>query len=337
MGRGFEEKGLRSRINEWCKKTDIKIKLIIVIIEAILALIVGYILFWAEKDSIEKKTVETLSEYFEAVDEEMTYDQVMKILYEDSQEKSGLIATLTQENAILQKELSALNERISQEEINSKLLEQVQTFADLEDYENAISILGNVVNKTFQMEQCMEMYKSQYEMQIAEKVDNLLDGSNYDEAKNLIKKAEIYIPGSSVLKDLMSKVQKSMPQYLVNIEQPYEKYGYTEVITGSYMQMAGMAYYNGFQLGVSFENSYSIYNLNDKYTRLSGIIGHIDNSGDSSETVIIYADGIVIKTIEVNWQNLPIEFEIDVTGVKQLKFERTPGYTQTGIANVLIK
>ena len=103
------------------------------------------------------------------------------------------------------------------------------------------------------------------------------------------------------------------------------------------MQMAGMAYYNGFQLGVSFENSYSIYNLNDKYTRLSCIIGHIDNSGDSSETVIIYADGIVIKTIEVNWQNLPIEFEIDVTGVKQLKFERTPGYTQTGIANVLIK
>ena len=82
-------------------KAEIKVGIIVAVIEAVLALAGGYVLYLIQEDSIEKKTVETIAGYFDEVDENMTYEQVLQFLYKNSQEKDQMIASLQQEKAEL--------------------------------------------------------------------------------------------------------------------------------------------------------------------------------------------------------------------------------------------
>ncbi|PKM58423.1 MAG: hypothetical protein CVU98_01090 [Firmicutes bacterium HGW-Firmicutes-3] len=79
--------------------------------------------------------------------------------------------------------------------------------------------------------------------------------------------------------------------------------------------------------GVDYKNSLKIYayavehtvsfNLNGRYTMLTGIIGTID--GNSKDVVVSFiGDGNVLKTHEIVGGDLPQDFSLDVTGVRQL-------------------
>lgn len=130
---------------------ELKVGLTITVVEAILALIVGYILFLAQADSIEKKTVETLAGYFDAIDESMSYDQVMKYLYEDMQNKDIKITQLN-------------HKQISSDNLNQSLIESVQAYADADEYINALALLHSVSNKTPYMDILIKEYEKKYEL-----------------------------------------------------------------------------------------------------------------------------------------------------------------------------
>lgn len=131
-------------------------------------------------------------------------------------------------------------------------------------------------------------------------------------------------------------VMNSRPQLLMTVLKPYETNGYEERLAGEFMKMGGTEYSDGFILGTNYQTSYAIFNLNGQYTEMSGMIGHVDGSGNSSEAVTIFADGAHVKTIEIDYKALPQDFSIDVTGVRQLIVERTEGYTETGLAELII-
>ena len=63
------------------------------------------------------------------------------------------------------------------------------------------------------------------------------------------------------------------------------------------------------------------FNLDGKYNTISFIAGHISNSNVyENDQIEIYADGNLIKTIEVKCTLLPQEYIIDVTGCRHLEF-----------------
>ena len=63
------------------------------------------------------------------------------------------------------------------------------------------------------------------------------------------------------------------------------------------------------------------FNLGGKYDTISFTAGHIANSDVyKNDTIEIYADGVLIKTIEVDCTMLPQEYVVDVTGCKHLEF-----------------
>ena len=123
----------------------------------------------------------------------------------------------------------------------------------------------------------------------------------------------------------------------MDVLEPYEKNGYTEKKMGEFMEMGGKRYSEGFQLGTSYYTSYAVFNLDGQYKELSGIIGHVDGSGDRDDVVTIYGDGVLLKTIDIVSKDLPQEFSIKVVGVKQLIFERSDGSVQTGFAELIIQ
>lgn len=63
------------------------------------------------------------------------------------------------------------------------------------------------------------------------------------------------------------------------------------------------------------------FNLDGKYNTVSFIAGHISNSDVyKNDTIEIYADGVLIKTIEVDCTMLPQEYVVEVNGCRHLEF-----------------
>ncbi len=63
------------------------------------------------------------------------------------------------------------------------------------------------------------------------------------------------------------------------------------------------------------------FNLDGKYDTISFVAGHISNSNVyENDTIEIYADGELIKTIDIVCHMLPQEYIVDVKGCKHLEF-----------------
>lgn len=63
------------------------------------------------------------------------------------------------------------------------------------------------------------------------------------------------------------------------------------------------------------------FNLGGKYDTISFIAGHIANSDVyKNDQIEIYADGVLIKTIDVDCTMLPEKYVVDVTGCQHLEF-----------------
>ncbi len=99
------------------------------------------------------------------------------------------------------------------------------------------------------------------------------------------------------------------------------------------MTMMGARYYNGFKFG---DPSYAIYNLEGKYNKLTGIIGIDDYDVKVSTSVNFFGDGVLIKSINLPAFTKPMPFEVNLTGVHQLKIEKGVGYTEVDFANLRI-
>lgn len=63
------------------------------------------------------------------------------------------------------------------------------------------------------------------------------------------------------------------------------------------------------------------FNLGGKYNTVSFIVGHISNSNVyENDQIEIYADGKLIKTIDIKFHMTPQQYIVDVTGCKHLEF-----------------
>ena len=63
------------------------------------------------------------------------------------------------------------------------------------------------------------------------------------------------------------------------------------------------------------------FNLDGKFDTISFMVGHISNSNVyENDQIEIYADGVLIKTIDIKFHMLPQEYIVDVTGCRHLEF-----------------
>lgn len=179
--------------------------------------------------------------------------------------------------------------------------------------------------------------QKKYENKIVMDADALFKADQHDEAANLVADALKIVPDSILLAQKKIEIEHKKSKLFTGILTPYEDRHYSAVVNGQIMEMGGSKYSNGFTMGGSYwDSAYALFNLDGQYTKIKGVIGHIDKSGNSDTSFSIFADDVLIDTIEIGWQQLPKEFSIDVTGVKQLKFERSAGETVTGIAELMI-
>lgn len=310
---------------------------LITVVGSILVFVLGN---FSTQSTIEDQTVETLSGYFDSVNKDMSYEQALQTIYKENE-------ILKNENLDLNKQLDNLNQKINnkqaeidnqnlQEEIN-RVVQTATEYWNNSDFIQSLSLLKNYKSKSVDIELLYSQYSNDYCSYILQQVDAYTDNMQYDDAITLINDVLLLVYDSSILNQKIKEIENSKPNNFMDAIKPYEKYGYTEKVSSDYMQMGGNKFYNGFQLGYDHQISYALFNLNGKYNKITCTIGHIDESGEADKTLLVIGDNTIIETIEINYQSLPKEYTINVKGINQLKFERTSGYTQTGIANIIIQ
>jgi hypothetical protein len=126
----------------------------------------------------------------------------------------------------------------------------------------------------------------------------------------------------------------------VNLIDTMEPYSYTEQVAfvdrvlwypsagASSLTVAGTEYKNALMLQESRSTTYASFNLDSKYLQISGKVGMSDAGGryedDPPVVLNIYGDDKLLKGIEIKMGALPVDFSVDVSGVKALKFEIAP-------------
>lgn len=108
--------------------------------------------------------------------------------------------------------------------------------------------------------------------------------------------------------------------YLGTDIEPFAQYDYTD--SDSLAKMGGVHYKNFFALyNDSGDDEYCSFNLKGEYKKLEGKIGNIDGADQYDFIIDIYGDNKKLASCSVSSAELPTDISIDVSGVKNLKFE----------------
>lgn len=122
----------------------------------------------------------------------------------------------------------------------------------------------------------------------------------------------------------------------------YEHGSYYKEYSGNDMEdffsLGGEHYYTGFTIGTYSNGGYASYNLGGKYSYISGKAGNVDNT-NYSVSYVFYGDGELIDVVDIKGGALPVDFEILIEGVKQLKIvaDQSDNYgNAVGFADVIL-
>lgn len=105
---------------------------------------------------------------------------------------------------------------------------------------------------------------------------------------------------------------------------------------GEYFYEMGRKYSRGLAISASYSDAEALYNLDKQYERVSFSVGHLDDYDESSATLYIYLDDVLLQLVDLRHDMVTQDIELDVTGVQQLKLvcERGGSHPRYGITDM---
>lgn len=288
---------------------------------------------------------------YEFVDKEMSYEQALEEVDRHIKTLENDNGVLTDRNNDLEIEISELKDDYDR----SQKIEQAESYAASGNYEVAIPILNSIKDKTEDVVALLKVYTVNYEGLIVKDAEELADKGNFAEAVTLINEALEIVPGNQVL---LNKKNSVTPQYLVDTIECYKAENLWLLDSKERMKINGKSYRHAIfsqqsdLTGSMFNSAYSanaFYNLDGKYSQLSGIAGHIDFSGSGTigmndggrvydAEITIWGDNEEISTITLLSADPAKDFNVSIKGVKILEFQiKCSGNSKVGIAEIQIR
>lgn len=201
------------------------------------------------------------------------------------------------------------------------VLQTAQGQADSGDSPAAIYTIVDALRELPEDETLKEALVAQetaYAKAVVAQSDEYLNQKKYADAMNVIVEGRTVIPDHELLMEQAAKVEELTPNYLLDVSAAYDAVGYEEYVGDANFQLGEENFGNGFTLGA---NGYACFNISAQYTRLTMTFGHVVISDSTPATVLIYLDGALSQTVPVGADVAPQLLELDITGVRQLRFE----------------
>ncbi len=184
--------------------------------------------------------------------------------------------------------------------------------------------------------------EDKYVKSVSATVQKHLNNEDYISAKRVVDNSLTILPGNASLKELKKDVEDSTPVYLLDVCAPYASKNCVTYTNGQTISMGGKEYTNAFAFQppaneVRKECSAN-FNVEGKYTSLSFMVGHVDNTSLSDDmTFQILCDGVLTKQITVTNNAIPQKISIDITGVSQVQIITVLRWSHYGFGNIVVK
>lgn len=219
--------------------------------------------------------------------------------------------------------------------VNAEIAE-AETVAQGGDYVGAMGVISDAMKNVAdtRLNGKYSSYEKAYVDGIIGESDTLLAKGDYKLALELVEMAHGVLPSNQRLLTQIEKVKNAMPKFLLSVCKPYETSCYDEYTDGQSFRMAAQEFSNGFVLRNS---AYAYFNLPSEYTELSFAVGHVDGTSMSDGKFEIYMDGVFVREITVKASELPMQYTLDVSGVKQVVFQCYGNWSHIGIADITIQ
>lgn len=334
-------------LNDWGKA----------IVAAVAAAAVTFALSSHNNEITRRELVKEMSETFTDVKEDMTFRRALETITNEYEEMKQVVKVEKEEIDQLKKE----NNRLRKEIDDSDKISRAEAYAGEGQYELAIPILASIENKSDEVNALLNNYTSIYEKDVLSKAELLADDGDYEEAKRIIDDALKVVPNSKVLSEERKRID---PKYLNKVANVVRSGNITILGDKDSVTIFGKKYNQGFKshnddfAGQFLNTSYSsniTYSLDGNYKQLSGIVGHIDFSGEGtpgeSDAGQVYSASVKIwgttkdketrelGSFDLSPEDSSYEFKnISVDGIDILEFNiECEGNSEVGVVDLRIR
>ena len=296
----------------------IKTTVIGAIIGAVITTLGSVFIFFLGNSSDQKSNVKVMSEYFDSVDKDMSFEQAVKKVREESNSKDNQIDELNEQ-------IDKLNEE------NTNLQNKISSTPNFK-FENAALISdGLKIQKTVNKSIIVVDNNTYYSEGILNLV--LKNKLSYDPDQNAV----FYNPKGK-------KVASETKVDLFDTKVLYDGICYKEYHStdGESFSMGGNTYNKGFVIYDDHSlfgegDGYALFDLQGKYSKMTFNVGRTNDYEKEDVMLKVYLNDEYKKEYSLSAQSPPVQLKIDLNYANSMKLEITGGgRVKYGFSNVVL-
>ena len=220
--------------------------------------------------------------------------------------------------------------------ISMTAIESAEEYIANDDYEAAINVLRDAISKNeedVELAALLSQYEEKYCDYIIQQANAALELEGYQSAISIIKQAQDILPNNDSLKSAIVFYESYAPVYLANLEYFDQEYDWYKVLESD-MDNLGNEYHNS----IACRYLDNTYILNGDYSRLCGTLyqRYEYRDRDHNGHMEVYADGVLIFSEKMSAGIYPINFELDVIDVNELRIVVAHSHANTGVRYIAL-
>lgn len=264
---------------------DIQIKS--ALIGAIIPTFGAFALFFlgnfSAQSKLERDTVQVLSEKFDSVEKDMSYEDALQAVFEENENLKDNIDNLSLQLNDLQIQIDQQN---SEEEIN-RIIQNATEYWNDSDYVQCLTLLKSSKTASPNIASLFERYSDEYVLNLLSQADLLISQRKYAEAIDLLNAGKTIVNDDKMLVDKINDINNNQPIKLSDLKISASRF-FNQNQDKPIEDTVGNRYSTGNSFITYAEGEsnygYATFYLGKKYTSLTGIIAVSDESENRDDT-----------------------------------------------------
>ena len=315
---------------------DIQIKsaLIGAIIPTVGAFAIFFLGDFSTQSKLERDTVKVLSEKFDSVEKDMTYEDALQAVFKENEDLKSNIEDLNLQignfNEQINKQQTKIEQQNSIEEIN-KIIQNATDFWNNDDHIQSLTLLKDYKSKSTNIENLYLQYSNEYSNNVLSQADNFISERKKDEAIKILQEASLIVFDNKKLNEKIEEINNKPSAFLSNLvpisgTDNENQFGIWDITD---QDNYGNRYSSGIYLSQQYEEkAHLVYSLDGKYEILTGYFVLSEDSKNTDGNYVLYAYTLMNGETKLLWESpilstatRPIPVKIDVSGVMDLVIE----------------
>lgn len=289
---------------------------------------------FSTQSKLERDTVQVLSEKFDSVEKDMSYEDALQAVFKENENFKNDIENLNNQINDLSEQINKQQVEIDQQnsvdEIN-RIIQDATDYWNNSEYIQSLTLLKNSKSKSTDIEVLYKQYSEEYSNNLLFQADLLLSERKRNDAIEILRKGNVLVFDNTNINNKISEINNK-PTSLLSELTPIsgtddtDRYALWDISTQD-------NYGNKYSSGILMKQSYTdkvhlVYALDNQYTILTGKFVLSEKSKNTDGNYVLYAYTLVNGEMNLLYESpilttatRPIDIEINVSNVMDLVIE----------------